>query len=99
MDYNLDTIIIVLFFIITFYIGIRYANKIKTIKEYAVGNRNFSTGTIVAAIVATWISGSMFLINLSMTYSNGLYHVISVSGMSLSFLITAYVFLPKMNFF
>lgn len=52
---NLDIIIIIII-IITFLlsniiVGI-FSGGVKTVKEYAVGKRDFSTGDIVATIVA-----------------------------------------------
>ena len=81
----------------TLVVGLSHGRKVKTIKEYAIGNRDFSTGAIVATLVATWISGSTFFIALSKTYSSGLYYVFASSGMAFSFLLTAFVFVPRMG--
>lgn len=93
----IDITIIATFLVVTLFVGLSHGQKVSTIKEYAIGNRDFSTGAIVATLVATWISGSTFFIALSKTYSNGLYYVIASSGMALSFLLTAFLFVPRMN--
>ena len=62
MSYNIDIIIIASFLAINLVAGFYSGRGIKTIKEYAIGNRNFSTATIAATIIATWISGSFFTV-------------------------------------
>jgi Na+/proline symporter len=96
---DIDNLIILGFLIITFITGIRHAKGIKTMSDYALGGRNFSTGAIVATLVATWISGSGFFITLSKTYSEGLYFVIAVSGMALSFFLVSLLLIPRMGEF
>ena len=41
--------------------GFKSSKGIATISQYAIGDRNFSTGTLVATIVATWIGGGFFI--------------------------------------
>lgn len=98
-NFNIDVFIFIAFLAINLIVGLNYGRGVKTIKDYALGGRNFSTGTLVAAIVATWISGSGFFSILNKTYSDGLYFVIAVSGLAFSFLIAAYVFVPRMGNF
>ena len=95
----LDNFIIISFLIVTFITGIRHAKGIKTIKDYALGGRNFSTAAIVATLVATWVSGSFFAITLSDTYSKGLYDLLPTICMSFHLLITAFLLIPRMGEF
>jgi len=96
---NIDIAIVIGFLILTLVVGLGHGKGIKNIKDYALGGRNFSTGALVATIVATWISGGTFFIALSKTYSEGLYYIIASSGMALSFLLTAFLFIPRMGEF
>ncbi|ASX28343.1 hypothetical protein BA173_06065 [Rickettsia sp. MEAM1 (Bemisia tabaci)] len=73
-----------------------YSRGIKTIKEYAVGSRNFSTSTIVTTIVATFIGGGVFSLSLSKTYTDGLSYIFLNIGKISAFFITAYFFAPRM---
>ena len=66
---SIDVLIVIIFLIINLVVGLYYGRKVKTVKEYALGGRNFNTATIAATIVATWIGGSSFGINLYGTYS------------------------------
>ena len=96
---NLDVLIVVGFLITTFIVGIGQGSNIKNIKDYALGGRNFSTGALVATIVATWIGGGTFFTNLSKTYTDGLYYTIASLGMPLCSILMAYIFIPKMERF
>lgn len=75
MNFNLDMIIVVVFLAINLIAGLYSGRGIKTIKEYAIGTRNFNTATIAATIVATWISGSYFTVSVSQIYRNGIWFV------------------------
>src|SRR5690606_33070973 len=72
----------------------------QTFREYAIGDKNFTTATLVATIVATWASGSMFFNDLEQTYSDGLYLIIAILiGVPLGLLITGYIIAPRMGNF
>ena len=49
----LDISIVIVFLFVTFILGIVNSKKIKTIQDYALGGRNFSTGALVSTIIAT----------------------------------------------
>ncbi|OYX13365.1 MAG: hypothetical protein B7Z16_15740, partial [Algoriphagus sp. 32-45-6] len=68
-------------------------------KEYAVGNGNFSTMTIAATLVATYMSGSDFFTYLSESYNNGLYFIWAAAGDVIGLLIIAYLFAPRIGEF
>ena len=60
IDFDLDITIFVTFLVGTIVVGLYSSRGTYTITQYAVGDRNFSTATLVATIVATWISGEFF---------------------------------------
>jgi Na+/proline symporter/signal transduction histidine kinase len=96
---NIDSIIFLSFLLINIFIGLYSARNIKTMKEYAVGNGNFSTITIAATIVATFVSGSDFFTYLSESYSNGLYFIWAAFGDILYLFIIAFLFAPRLGEF
>ena len=73
MIFSVDSFIFIGFLIANVVFGLTSSHGVKNIREYAVGNRNFSTATLVATIVATWVSGEFFYSNIFETYSKGLY--------------------------
>jgi Na+/proline symporter/signal transduction histidine kinase len=97
---NIDTAIFLGFLVTTVVIGLMSSRGTNTIKQYAIGNRNFSTATIVATIVATWISGEFFYTHTSEAYTNGLYFIWAfVLGDFICLLLTALVCVPRMGEF
>jgi Na+/proline symporter len=96
---NIDLIIFVTFLIINLCVGLLYGRGVTTIGEYALGRRNFSTGTLVATLVATWIGAGFFTYTLVETYRKGLYFLIPTLGDSLVLLVVGYFFIPRMTEF
>jgi solute:Na+ symporter, SSS family len=72
----LDFGIFVIFLIATLVIGLSYGRSVKTLKDYALGGKNFSTSALVSTIVATWITGSFLTWRIGDMYANGLYAII-----------------------
>jgi len=73
-----DIGIFVGFLVINLIVGLRYGRSVKTIRDYALGGKNFSTATLVATIVATWSSGSLLFIDIENTYNHGLYYLMAL---------------------
>ena len=92
----IDVAIFIGFLIANFILGLTSSRGIKNIKEYAIGNRNFSTATIAATIVATWLSGASFTVTTTETYSKGLYFIIPGLGDAISFFVVSYFYAPRM---
>ena len=72
MNFNmdLDSAIFMGFLVVNLAVGLFYSQGIKNIKEYAIGNRGFSTGAISATIAATWIGAGVFSMNIIESYYN-----------------------------
>ena len=96
---SIDVAIIVGFLVLNLTLGIAVGSGIKTIKEYAIGDRNFSTATIVATLIATWISGSYFTVCISQTYTEGVWFIPAAIADAVSSLMIAYIFAPRMKEF
>lgn len=60
MKFDFDIAVIIAFLLLNLIFGLASGRGIKNIREYAIGNRNFSTATIVATIVATGFSVALF---------------------------------------
>lgn len=99
MDINIDSAIFVGFLVINLAVGLFCSRGIKSIKEYAIGDRNFSTTTLVSTIVATWVSGSFVFNRLTETYTNGLYYIWTSTGAVISLLCIGLIFAPRMSRF
>ena len=95
-----DLLILIGFLLLNVIVGFRYRGKSKSFREYAIGDKKFSTATLTATVVATWIGGNIFFNYLERFYDRGLYYVIpSGIGGTACLLITGYVIGPRMGKF
>ncbi|NRB10780.1 MAG: hypothetical protein HRU35_04100 [Rickettsiaceae bacterium] len=99
MVFNLDIAIFIIFVIVTLIIGILSGRGVVNISQFALGGRNFSTITLSATIIATWMSGGVFFNRISETYSHGLHFIIPMLGDSFIFVLLAYFLIPRMGEF
>ena len=99
ITFNIDVLIVFVFLILNLAVGFYYGRGVKTIEDFALGGRNFSTAALVSTIVATAVTGSLFTVGISRTYSTGLYDLIPTCGMAISLIIIAYFFIPRMTSF
>ena len=99
MTPDIDIIIFIAFLIINLVVGLTYGREVKTIRDYSLGGRNFSTATLVSTIVATCVTGSGFFIILTKTYSDGLYYLIPTVFIIIQMFITVYFLIPRMGEF
>jgi Na+/proline symporter/signal transduction histidine kinase len=99
MQLNVDAAIFIGFLGINLIVGLYCGKGVKTIKDYALGGRNFSTVALVSTIVATTVTGSSFFIILSQTYSNGSPFMIASASQAISIIVTALFIVPRMGEF
>ncbi|KJV50644.1 sodium:solute symporter family protein, partial [Orientia tsutsugamushi] len=96
---NIDIILVGLFLIANLAIGLWYGKEVKSVRDYALGGRNFSTAALTATLLATWIGGGTFSFRLYQIYSIGILAFLPVIGQVLNLLITAYILIPRMQEF
>ncbi len=80
-------------------IGLYYGRGVNTIQTYAVGDRKFSTLSIAATIVATYVSGDLFIAYVAETYKEGLFFIIAAFSGVICLLTIGWLFGPKMKEF
>ena len=86
MVYTNALLLIAIFLVITLCLGIYRCSYVKTLREYAVGNKNFSTVSLVATVLATTFSGAALLYDLEGAHERGIHWVL------LCFLLTTFSF-------
>ncbi|MFP3034700.1 MAG: sodium:solute symporter family protein, partial [Candidatus Tisiphia sp.] len=96
LSWDWDTTIFAIFLVFNLAVGLFYSRGIKNINEYAIGNRNFSTSTITATIIATCIGDGFFSEAVSESYKQGLYFIIPAIGEPLALIIVGYLLAPRM---
>ena len=97
---TLDIVIFVVFFAINLIVGISARGKQQSFRDFAVGNKDFSTATLVATLVATMASGSTLFNVVEQVYNSGLYFAVAIFvGVPTGLLLTSYVIAPRMQSF
>lgn len=96
---NIDIAIVAVFLFLNLSVGLYYGRGVTNIKEYALGDRNFTTAALVSTIVATAVTGSMFTIGICRTYTDGLYDLLPTCGIALSLCLSAAFIIPRMKSF
>jgi Na+/proline symporter/signal transduction histidine kinase len=99
MSFDIDMVIFSIFLIGNIWYGLYHCRGITNIREYAVGDRNFSTMTVIITIVASYIGGGFFSHNLIETYRDGLYYMIPAVFDSIGLTIVGYFVIPRMSEF
>ncbi|MCP5369343.1 MAG: hypothetical protein H6909_01445 [Rickettsiaceae bacterium] len=99
MHFNVDIAIIFAFLAVTIFVGMGHGKKIKTLEDYALGGRDFSTAALIATIVATYASGSGFMTTLTRTYRDGLHYLFASIGVGVWLILMAFIILPRMKEF
>jgi len=96
---QIDIAIFIGFIALTMIVGLSSSYGIKSMREYAIGDKKFSTATIAATIVATRAGGNYFFMIISETYANGLYFIWSQLGGVIAMLFLGAFFAPRMGEF
>ena len=83
----IDIGIFVVFLIANLVVGLSYGRGLKSMRDYSIGNKDFSTATLTATIVVSWIGGGDIFYMLKHTYTDGLYFVIVIIGAAICLLL------------
>lgn len=95
----LDFSIFIGFMVLTLLLGISASVGVQSMRQFAIGNQNFSNRVIVATLVATWIGGGTMSFFTTQIYNQGLFFLISSLGVALVFFIFAHFFAARMGEF
>ena len=96
---SIDFLILYAFLAITLFIGLRTGRGIKDIREYATGNKMFTTGALVLTWLATDISGEPILSIVQNSRTRGILQILPCVGWGLAYLMQGFVFAPRfLNF-
>ncbi|MDD9140109.1 MAG: sodium:solute symporter family protein, partial [Candidatus Cardinium sp.] len=82
---NLPLVMVIGFLLLTLVVGLYYSRKVKTLRAYAIGNKDFATATLVATLLATNFGGGGLLRNVEQTHAKGLFWVLCGLSSSLTY--------------
>ena len=93
----IDQAIVGLYLIITLLIGLYVGRNVKSIRDFAVGRKDFSTLVLVSAVFASVVDASCTVGLAGNTFSIGPILILAYTGVSVSRFILAYSISPKME--
>ncbi|MDD9139982.1 MAG: sodium:solute symporter family protein, partial [Candidatus Cardinium sp.] len=86
---NLPLVMVMAFLLITLVVGLYYSRKVTTLREYAIGNKQFPTATLVATMLATSFGGAGLLRNVESTHAKGLFWILVINFSPIGFWLLA----------
>lgn len=95
----LDHGIVIIYMLVTLVVGIYVGRNTKTIEDFAVGPRNFSTIALVSSVFASVADAGMTTGLVSSTYSVGAIFLLSFLGIVVSNLSVSFFIAPCMEKF
>lgn len=92
-----DLSIIMAYLIFTLVVGIWFGQNVTTLKEYSIGNNNFSTTVLVLTITATWIGGGSMVGPAHNAFKSGIIALYPQLGMTFCLFLISYYLAPRMK--
>ncbi|MGI2257695.1 sodium:solute symporter family protein, partial [Candidatus Cardinium hertigii] len=74
--FNMAIVIVGAFLGLTLLMGIYFSRKRTTFREYAIGNKQFATATLVATVLATFFEGGGLIRNVECIHDLGLWFIV-----------------------
>jgi Na+/proline symporter len=96
---SIDTALFIVFLGINLTIGLIAGRRVKSLRDFSIGNKDFSTATVTSTIVATWIGGGFMFYALKNIYTSGLQFIIVTTGGTLCLLFTGQILAVRMGEF
>ena len=97
--FSLDHILVYLFLLVTLAVGWYVGRKNKTINDYALGGRKFSTSVLVMTFVATMLGGATTIGLSSRVFADGIIMFVAALGYIIPYLFMALFIAPKIVHF
>jgi solute:Na+ symporter, SSS family len=91
----IDSIIIASYLALTLFIGIYAGRGVKTMRDFAIASKTYSTPIMVATITATLIGGESILGISEEMYKHGIVYLLVCMGFILNRIFLAFIVAPK----
>ncbi|UWW96498.1 MAG: hypothetical protein NMK33_03480 [Candidatus Cardinium sp.] len=76
IHFDMSIFIVAAFLVFTLLVGICFSRQKTTFREYAVGNKQFTTATLVFTVLATLYGGGGLVRNVEYVYRIGLWWIV-----------------------
>ena len=93
----IDNIVVFAYLSITLLIGFFAGRRIKTIREFAVSDKNYSNRILIATLFSTFIGGGSTLGLTTNVYQYWIIFLVAYLGTSLNKILVAYYVAPKIS--
>ncbi|MGI2298848.1 hypothetical protein ACRRVB_03625 [Candidatus Cardinium hertigii] len=70
---NIPLCMVVSFLVLTLVVGIYFSRKTTSFRQYAIGDKQFATATLVATVLATAYGGGGLIRSVQQVHNLGLY--------------------------
>jgi len=92
--FSIDHLIVYASILLTLIVGLRAGRGIKTIREYAVGNKMFGTASLVFTFLATNLSGDSIINDATIIFRDGIIMTVVLLGLIPQFILIAFFVAP-----
>lgn len=96
---NLDYIIVLIYLLITLVVGFWQGSGVRTLRDYATANLNYTTFAIIATLSATLIGGGTTFGVAEKVYKYGIVYVFVVGGAALNQIFIGQCIVPRIKNF
>ncbi|MDR0646969.1 MAG: hypothetical protein LBF43_00840 [Puniceicoccales bacterium] len=86
---SIDVVIVCFFLGLTLFVGFRSSKRIRTLKEYAIGNRDFTDFVVFSTVIATVIGGNSTIGLIGQVHKIGVTQILAQLGTPISYVIIA----------
>ncbi len=97
--FNIDSIIIALYLVVTLIVGFVSGRRIYNIRDYAVSHSSFSLTIITLSLIATILGGTSTLGMMADIYSAGVIMLVAATGYVMSYFFVIVYIAPHMSKF
>ncbi|MEQ9115821.1 MAG: sodium:solute symporter family protein [Rickettsiales bacterium] len=92
---TIDISIVVVYLIATLLIGLWQSKSIKSMKDYTIAERNYSTFVIVATVAASWFGGGTSIGKVEKIFNHGTVYLLTTVGLVVQLLLMSEFLVKK----
>ncbi|ACE05495.1 metal-dependent phosphohydrolase HD sub domain [Candidatus Amoebophilus asiaticus 5a2] len=96
---SIDTILFTAFLSVNLIIGLLAGRRVKSLRDFSIGNKDFSTATLTSTVVATSVGGGFLFYALQNIYTSGLQFILVTAGGTICLLLIGQVLSVRMGEF
>lgn len=96
---NIDNLVVYAYLLITLVMGLYVGRNVKSMKDYAIANKIYSSPILIVTLLATIMGGTSTIGIAENVYRDGIIMIVATSGYIFGYLFIATYIAPKMGRF